>query len=106
MSTITKKELVIELSNAVGIKQDDTVKLVEAFMDFVTSQLAQGNKITLRTFGTFDLRVARSKIGRNPKLPNSEVMIPDRCVVQFKPSKEFRAKVAAVPPTPLNGATA
>lgn len=96
MTTITKKDLVAELSNATGIKHADTLAMVEAFMELVSKNLAEGNEVTLRTFGTFDLRVARGKIGRNPKQPNSEVMIPDRCVVRFKPSKELKSRVAAL----------
>ena len=103
MSTITKKELVADLSNATGVKHADALALVEAFMELVSKHLAEGSEITLRTFGTFDLRVAGGKIGRNPKQPNSEVMIPDRCVVRFKPSKELKARVAAVPVHKLNG---
>jgi nucleoid DNA-binding protein len=103
MPTITKKELVTELSDVTGAKHADTLAMVEAFMELVSKHLAEGSEITLRTFGTFDLRVARGKIGRNPKQPNSEVMIPDRCVVRFKPSKELKSKVAAVSVHKLNG---
>jgi nucleoid DNA-binding protein len=94
MTTITKKIWSAELSDATGIKHADTLAIVEAFMELVSKHLGEGNEITLRTFGTFDLRVARGKIGRNPKQPNSEVMIPDRCVVRFKPSKELKSRVA------------
>jgi nucleoid DNA-binding protein len=104
MSTITKKDLVAELSNATGIKHADTLAMVEAFMELVSKNLSEGNEVTLRTFGTFDLRIARGKIGRNPKQPNSEVMIPDRYVVRFKPSKELKSRVASlsVQKTPEN----
>jgi nucleoid DNA-binding protein len=97
MSTITKKELITELSDITGIKHADVTLMLESFMELAVKHLAAGNEITLRTFGTFDLRVAKGKIGRNPKQPNSEVMIPDRCVVRFKPSKELKSRVATVP---------
>ena len=97
MSTITKKELIAELSDTTGIKHADVTLMLEAFMELAVMHLAAGDEITLRTFGTFDLRVAKGKIGRNPKQPNSEVMIPDRCVVRFKPSKELKSRVASVP---------
>jgi nucleoid DNA-binding protein len=106
MATITKKELVSELSDATGVKHADTLAFVESFMELVSKHLAEGDEITLRTFGTFDLRVARGKIGRNPKQPNSEVMIPDRCVVRFKPSKELKSQVAALAVAKLNGSHA
>lgn len=105
MPTITKKELVTDLSNATGMKHSDALMMVEAFTELVTRRLGEGYDITLRKFGTFDLRVARGKLGRNPKQPNSEVKIPDRCVVRFKPSKELRDLVSAVPLEQLNGST-
>ena len=73
MTTITKKDLVADLSNATGIKHADTLAMVEAFMELVSKNLAEGNEVTLRTFGTFD-----------------------RCVVRFKPSKELKSRVAAL----------
>lgn len=97
MTTITKKELVAELSDLTGTKHAETLKFVETFMELVSDHLAAGHEITLRTFGTFDLRVAKGKIGRNPKMPNSEVMIPDRHVVRFRPSRELKIKAASVP---------
>ncbi|MFN0077690.1 MAG: HU family DNA-binding protein [Prosthecobacter sp.] len=103
MATITKKELVSELSDAIGVKHADTLVFVESFMALVSKHLAEGDEVTLRTFGTFDLRVARGKIGRNPKQPNSEFMIPDRCVVRFKPSKELKSQVAALALDKPNG---
>ena len=103
MATITKKELVSELSDATGAKNADMLVFVETFMELVSKHLADGDEITLRTFGTFDLRVARGKVGRNPKQQNSEVMIPERCVVRFKPSKELKSHVAALAVGKLNG---
>ena len=103
MATITKKELVSELSDATGAKNAEMLVFVETFMELVSKHLAEGDEITLRTFGTFDLRIARGKIGRNPKQPNSEVMIPDRCVVRFKPSKELKSQVAALAVSKPNG---
>jgi nucleoid DNA-binding protein len=103
MSTITKKELISELSDITGIKHADVTLMLESFMELAVKHLAAGDEITLRTFGTFDLRVAKGKVGRNPKQPNSEVMIPDRCVVRFKPSKELKSRVATLSVHQMNG---
>lgn len=103
MATVTKKELIAELSDATGIKHAVVNVMLESFMALAVKHLANGDEITLRTFGTFDLRIAKGKVGRNPKLPNSDVMIPDRCVVRFRPSKELKSLVASVPVPCLNG---
>ncbi len=102
MATVTKRDLVIELSNQTGLKQQDVSTLVEAFIDLVGKELSSGNEVTFRTFGTFEVRVAKAKIGRNPNKPEAEVRIPDRCVVRFKPGRELKASVAQLPPEKIN----
>lgn len=99
MATITKREIVSDLSDQIGLTQAEVSSFVDAFIDLVGKRLEQGNDITFRTFGTFEVRIAKAKIGRNPNKPNSEVRIPNRCVVRFKPGRELKNRVAALPPT-------
>lgn len=104
MTTITKRDLVVELSNRTGMTQSQAFDLLQQALDLITEELAQGNEVTLRRFGTFEVRVSKSKIGRNPNKPGSEMRIPPRAVVRFKPGNELKAQVAAVLPKLLNGA--
>ena len=67
------------------------------FVELVAAKLAEGRDISLRGFGTLELRISKSKIGRNPKRPGSEVRIPDRCTVRFKPGRELKDRVARLP---------
>lgn len=96
MATVTKRELVIELSNRSGLTQMQAFDLFQAALDLITEELGKGNEVTLRRFGTFEVRVTKPKIGRNPNKPGSEMRIPSRAVVKFKPGKEMKAQVAAV----------
>ena len=68
------------------------------FLDNITSHLAQNNEVVLRNFGTFEVRVAKAKIGRNPNNPEKDVPIPARAIVKFKPGKELKVKVATLLP--------
>jgi nucleoid DNA-binding protein len=97
MLNATKRDLVIDLSNENGLTQAQVVDLVESFISLLSERLAQGQSITLRGFGTFEVRVAKSKIGRNPGRPGSEVRIPDRCVVRFKPGRQLKDAISRVP---------
>lgn len=97
MANVTKRDLVIDLSNQAGLKQAQVEELIESFVELVSKRLAEGHDITLRGFGTIEVRVAKAKIGRNPNRPGSEVNIPDRCVVRFKPGRELKERVAQVP---------
>jgi nucleoid DNA-binding protein len=98
MATVTKRDLVIELSNRSGITQSQAFDLFQHALDLITEELAKGNEVTLRRFGSFEVRVTKPKIGRNPNKPGSDMRIPPRAVVRFKPGNEMKAQVAAVLP--------
>ena len=102
--TTTKRDLVVELSNRTGMTQSQAFDLLQQALDLIAEELAQGHEVALRRFGTFELRVTKSKIGRNPNKPGSEMTIPRRAVVRFKPGKELKIQVASVLSKLLDGA--
>lgn len=97
MATVTKRNIVSRLSDKLDITQQQALDLVEAFLETVEQAVSSGDEVTFRTFGTFALREAKGKIGRNPAEPEVAVEIPARCVLRFKPSKELKDRVAALP---------
>lgn len=99
MPTITKRELVISITDKLGvngieIRQQDVQAVVQALIEEITDSLALGNNVVLRNFGAFEVREMKAKVGRNPKDPSRSVPIPARAVVKFKPGKEMKEKVA------------
>jgi nucleoid DNA-binding protein len=42
--------------------------------------------------------VRKARVGRNPNAPETDVPIPERSVVKFKPGKTMRAEVVKVVP--------
>lgn len=98
MATITKRDLVVRISNETGLTQQQVFEVVQKTLDAVTSDLAQGHTVVMRNFGTFEVRQTKAKVGRNPKNPGQDVPIPPRAVVKFKPGKEMKEKVAPVLP--------
>ena len=98
MSTITKRDLVVRISNETGLTQQQVFDVVQKTLDAVTLDLAQGNTVVMRNFGTFEVRQTKAKVGRNPKDPGKDVPIPPRAVVKFKPGKELKEKVARILP--------
>lgn len=97
MARVIRKELIAEVSNKTGAKHQDVSKIIDAFLDRLVDHLGQGKVVALRDFGTFDLRVSRRKIGRNPKRPDVPIIIPDRHVIRFRPGGKLEALVSAVP---------
>ncbi len=98
MGTITKRDLVVQISDQTGLTQHQVFDVLQLFLDNITSHLAQNNEVVLRNFGTFEIRVAKAKIGRNPNNPEKDVPIPARAIVKFKPGKELKVKVATLLP--------
>ncbi len=98
MSTITKRDLVVRISNETGLTQSQVFDVVQKTLDAVTLELAQGNAVVMRNFGTFEVRQTKAKVGRNPKAPSKDVPIPPRAVVKFKPGKEMKERVARILP--------
>lgn len=99
-SVITKRDLVLEISDQLDLTQMQVMDVVQLLVDTVTNHLAQGEEVVIRKFGTFKIAVSRSKIGRNPNKPANEVLIPARAVVKFKPGSEMRDEVAKLMPSP------
>jgi nucleoid DNA-binding protein len=99
MPTITKRELVLSITDKLGIKgaairQQDVQLIVQSLIEEITDSLSQGNNVVLRNFGAFEVKEMKAKVGRNPKDPSKNVPIPARAVVKFKPGKEMKEKVA------------
>jgi nucleoid DNA-binding protein len=97
MATVTKREMISKLSDRMGVTQQQSSDWVEAFLEELTGALVKGDEVTFRTFGSFEIKVAKGKLGRNPNRPEEEVRIPDRCVVRFRPGRELKGKVAELP---------
>lgn len=98
MKTITKRDLVIDMSNKLGMTQQEVFKVLQLTLDTITDNLSSGHQVVLRNFGAFQLKETKPKIGRNPNQPDKDVPIPARAVVKFKPGKEMKEKVAPILP--------
>ncbi len=90
MATITKKDLVNKIAAESGIPRPDVQTVVEGFLKNAKNELQTGNRIEIRNFGVFEIKVRKPRIGRNPKKPEDVVQIPARKVVHFKVGREFK----------------
>jgi nucleoid DNA-binding protein len=97
MATVTKKDIVNRLSDKLGITQAQSTAALENLIEIISSSLMEGHDIALRTFGTFELKLTKGKLGRNPTRPEIEMEIPPRHVIRFKPGREMKERVATLP---------
>jgi nucleoid DNA-binding protein len=95
--TLTKRDLVIRITNETGLIQQQVFDVVQKTLDYITEALAKGDKVELRNFGVFEVKVRKARVGRNPKKPATDVPIPARSMVRFKSGKEMRAQVLKLP---------
>jgi len=95
---MTKRDLVIRISDETALVQQQVLDVVQKTLDYIAEALAKGEKIELRNFGVFEVKVRKARVGRNPNAPEKDVPIPQRAVVKFKPGKEMRESVLKLTP--------
>ncbi|MFH1856970.1 MAG: HU family DNA-binding protein [Candidatus Omnitrophota bacterium] len=89
---MTKKDIVLKISEETGIKQIDVKKVVQRTLDIITEALLEGQKIELRNFGVFKIKFRKGRTGRNPRT-GDVVPVPPKSVVVFKPGLVMKKKV-------------
>jgi nucleoid DNA-binding protein len=91
MSNLTKRDLVVRISNETGLVQQDVMKVVQNMLDCFAHSMGKGQTIELRNFGVFEVKLRKARVGRNPNKPEKDITIPPRAVIKFKPGKEVKA---------------
>src|ERR1044072_8526270 len=96
--SMTKRDLVVRISEETGLVQQDVLDVVQKTLDYISDAVTKGQKVELRNFGVFEVKVRKARVGRNPNAPAADVPIPPRAVVKFKPGKEMREAVLMLTP--------
>ena len=96
---MTKRDLVIRISNETGLVQQDVLNVIQKTLDYISEAVTKGDKVELRNFGVFEVKIRKARIGRNPNAPETDVRIPPRAVVKFKPRKKMREAVLKLTPS-------
>ena len=89
---MTKKEIVKDISEAIGLTQLKTKEIVQKTFDAIVKTLVEDRRIELRNFGVFEVKERAARKARNPRT-GEKVFVPKKLVVTFKPGKEMEEKV-------------
>ena len=86
-----------DLIEAIGKKLQnlaarDVEIIVNTIFDGMTGALVKGDRIEIRGFGSFEVRVRKPRTGRNPK-SGASVEVGARRVPFFKAGRELREMV-------------
>src|SRR5437773_7613878 len=75
---MTKRDLVIRISNETGLVQQTVLDIVQKTLDYIAEAVAQGKKVELRNFGVFEVknRPPRPVQKRNSLAPNPSSTSP------------------------------
>ncbi len=89
---MTKKDIVLKITDMTGIKQVDVKTIVQKTFDVIVDSLVRNDKVELRNFGVFKIKERKARSGRNPRTGES-VPVPPRKVVVFKPGLEMKQRI-------------
>ena len=89
---MTKKEIVKQISERIGLTQLKTKDIVQQTFDAIVDTLLEVGRIELRNFGVFEVKQRKARKARNPRT-GDKVEVPPKNVVTFKPGKEMEERV-------------
>jgi nucleoid DNA-binding protein len=89
---MTKKDIVLKITDMTGIKQVDVKTIVQKTFDVIVESLVRGEKVELRNFGVFKIKERKARFGRNPRT-GASVPVPPRKVVVFKSGLEMKQQI-------------
>ena len=86
---MNKTELIAAIAEKAEISKKDSEKALKAFIDIVTEQLKNDDKVQLVGFGTFEVSKRAAREGRNPQ--TGQTMKIDACKApKFKAGKALK----------------
>lgn len=92
MKNINRETLVGAIVEKADLTKKDVEAVLECFMDEITKQLQQGNKVTLTGFGTFKVSNRAAREGINPQT-KAKIQIPAMTVPKFTAGKALKEAV-------------
>jgi integration host factor subunit beta len=97
---VTKKEIVKQISDRIGLTQLKTKEIVQQTFDAIVDTLIEAGRIELRNFGVFEVKQRKARKARNPRT-GDKVDVPPKNVVTFKPGKEMEERVRQMTHIPV-----
>lgn len=91
---MTKIELATEVAKSAGVTKTVAENVIKKVTETITRVLANGDKVQLMGFGTFEVKERAARKGRNPQT-GEEIDIPAAKVPSFKAGKLFKDTINA-----------
>ena len=85
--------------------QAQALVLIQKTLDHIAEAIACREKVELRNFGIFEVKVRKARVGRNPRKPAKDVPIPAKAIVKFRAGREMRQAVFELSPASKTAAS-
>jgi DNA-binding protein HU-beta len=92
---MNKNGLVAEIAKRTGSSKADVARSIDAAMDVIRETVSKGDRVSLVGFGTFERKRRNARIARNPRKPETPIVVPARDLPWFTPGKEFKDLIAS-----------
>ncbi len=89
---MNKKELISQVSEDTGYHKKEIKEILEGTLNAISDALANGEKVQLVGFGTFEVSERAAREGRNPQT-GKKIKIAARKVPKFRPGKVLKDQV-------------
>ncbi|QNN53330.1 HU family DNA-binding protein [Nocardioides mesophilus] len=90
---MNKRDLVEKIADKSSLSNADAERALSALVEAITESVANGDKVTVPDFGTFEKRERSARTGRNPQTGES-IDIAATSVPGFKAGTAFKKRVA------------
>ncbi len=87
-----KQDLIAKVAETAELSKKQAALVVSTVFDTIAESLANGEKVQLIGFGSFEVRERAERKGRNPQT-GEELVIPATKVPAFKAGKALKAEV-------------
>ena len=89
---MNNKEFIAELSRSVGMKNDQTQKLLLTVLNAMSDSFLEGDSVQVPNFGTFEVKERSERIMVNPST-GQRMLVPPKMVLSFKPVASVKQKL-------------
>jgi len=86
---MTKNDFIKELSAKTGLTREISAKAVDGMMSVMSEAFRNGDSITLRGLGTFEVKTMTNRRGRDIR-KGTIIELPDMRKVKFVPCAELK----------------
>lgn len=90
---MNKGGLVAEVSKRTGLSKADSGRALDAAIDVIREAVIKGDRVTLADFGTFERKHRNKRVARNPRKPETPIVVPARDIPSFSAGKGFTEQV-------------